>query len=118
MSLGCSELKDRDLVCVHMLISFCSQPDMLGRCWLFGAHQCQRSPGRELHRFPGFLLLCRGIEVQLSDTSRRKYSKDCYDDHLVLTPAQEAPWQVSASHNNQFIFNTEAHPVKVAGNPI
>lgn len=31
---------------------------------------------------------------------------------------QEAPWQVSANHNNKFVFNTEAHPVKVAGKPI
>lgn len=28
---------------------------------------------------------------------------------------QDAPWQVQADHTNQFVFNTEAHPIRLAG---
>lgn len=38
--------------------------------------------------------------------------------YSYMIHAEEAPWQVSATHDNQFVFNTEAHPVKVAGTPI
>ncbi|KAI0129555.1 glycoside hydrolase family 47 protein [Xylariales sp. AK1849] len=38
--------------------------------------------------------------------------------YSYLIQAEEALWQVSASHDNQWVFNTEAHPVKVAGQPI
>ncbi|KAI1197831.1 glycoside hydrolase family 47 protein [Nemania serpens] len=38
--------------------------------------------------------------------------------YSYLIQAGEAPYQVSADHHNQWVFNTEAHPVKVAGKPI
>ncbi|KAI0553087.1 glycoside hydrolase family 47 protein [Xylaria curta] len=38
--------------------------------------------------------------------------------YSYLIQAGEAPYQVNADHNNQWVFNTEAHPVKVAGKPI
>ncbi|KAI1871273.1 uncharacterized protein JN550_004718 [Neoarthrinium moseri] len=38
--------------------------------------------------------------------------------YSYLIQAEEAPWQVSADHDNQWVFNTEAHPVKVVGTPI
>ncbi|KAK8098016.1 uncharacterized protein PG998_013502 [Apiospora kogelbergensis] len=38
--------------------------------------------------------------------------------YLYMIQAEEAPWQVSAVHNNQYVFNTEAHPMRVAGSPI
>ncbi|KAH6652245.1 glycoside hydrolase family 47 protein [Truncatella angustata] len=38
--------------------------------------------------------------------------------YSYLIQAEEGPWQVSASHDNQFVFNTEGHPFKVAGRPI
>ena len=30
---------------------------------------------------------------------------------------QDAAFQVGTKGNNQFVFNTEAHPIKVAGPP-
>ncbi|KAK7942760.1 uncharacterized protein PG986_011873 [Apiospora aurea] len=38
--------------------------------------------------------------------------------YLYMIQAEEAPWQVSATHDNQYVFNTEAHPIKVAGSPV
>ncbi|KAI0540290.1 glycoside hydrolase family 47 protein [Xylaria digitata] len=38
--------------------------------------------------------------------------------YSYLIQAGEAPYQVSADHNNEWVFNTEAHPVRVAGKPI
>ncbi|KAI0477799.1 glycoside hydrolase family 47 protein [Xylariaceae sp. FL0804] len=38
--------------------------------------------------------------------------------YAYLIQAGEAAWQVSASGDNQFVFNTEAHPLKVAGTPV
>ncbi|KAJ8124508.1 hypothetical protein O1611_g9131 [Lasiodiplodia mahajangana] len=38
--------------------------------------------------------------------------------YSYLVQAGEAPYQVSADHNNEWVFNTEAHPVKVYGKPI
>ncbi len=38
--------------------------------------------------------------------------------YSYLIQAEEAPWQVSADHNNEWVFNTEAHPFRVNGNPI
>ncbi|KAI1826756.1 glycoside hydrolase family 47 protein [Xylaria intraflava] len=38
--------------------------------------------------------------------------------YSYLIQAGDAPYQVNANHNNQFVFNTEAHPMKVAGTPI
>lgn len=38
--------------------------------------------------------------------------------YSYLIQAEDAPWQVSANHNNQFVYNTEAHPIKVAGKQI
>ena len=32
-----------------------------------------------------------------------------------LTVQQESPWQVKADHTNQFVYNTEAHPVRIFG---
>jgi mannosyl-oligosaccharide alpha-1,2-mannosidase len=32
-----------------------------------------------------------------------------------MVSSQDAPWQVKADHTNQFVFNTEAHPIRVAG---
>ncbi|KXT07816.1 hypothetical protein AC579_9333 [Pseudocercospora musae] len=36
--------------------------------------------------------------------------------YLIHSPDRE--WQVNYNGSNQFVFNTEAHPVKVFGNPI
>ncbi|KAI1369825.1 glycoside hydrolase family 47 protein [Xylaria arbuscula] len=38
--------------------------------------------------------------------------------YSYLIQAGEAEYQINANHNNQWVFNTEAHPVKVAGTPI
>ncbi|KAI0434163.1 glycoside hydrolase family 47 protein [Xylaria sp. FL1042] len=38
--------------------------------------------------------------------------------YSYLIQAGDAPYQVNANHDNQWVFNTEAHPVKVAGKPI
>ncbi|KAI1758110.1 glycoside hydrolase family 47 protein [Xylaria castorea] len=38
--------------------------------------------------------------------------------YSYLIQAGEAPYQVNADHDNQWVFNTEAHPVRVAGKPI
>lgn len=38
--------------------------------------------------------------------------------YLYMIQAEEAPWQVSASRDNQFVFNTEAHPIRIAGNSV
>ncbi|KAI0200952.1 glycoside hydrolase family 47 protein [Astrocystis sublimbata] len=38
--------------------------------------------------------------------------------YSYLIQAGEAEYQVSADHDNQWVFNTEAHPVKVVGKPI
>ncbi|KAI3320198.1 glycoside hydrolase family 47 protein [Xylariaceae sp. AK1471] len=38
--------------------------------------------------------------------------------YSYLIQAGDAPYQVSADHDNQWVFNTEAHPVRVAGKPI
>ena len=38
--------------------------------------------------------------------------------YSYLIQAPEAPWQISAAHDNQWVWNTEAHPFKVAGKPI
>lgn len=35
--------------------------------------------------------------------------------YAYLIQAEEAEWQVSPNHNNTWVFNTEAHPFKVAG---
>ncbi|AEO64117.1 cd747304-e9c2-4397-a3d7-9d3b858f5112 [Thermothielavioides terrestris] len=35
--------------------------------------------------------------------------------YSYLIHAEDAPWQVKADHTNQFVFNTEAHPIRVAG---
>ncbi|KAL1842930.1 hypothetical protein VTJ49DRAFT_3718 [Mycothermus thermophilus] len=35
--------------------------------------------------------------------------------YSYLIQAEEAPWQVKADHTNEFVFNTEAHPIRVAG---
>ena len=37
--------------------------------------------------------------------------------YSYLIQAEDAAWQVSADHNNQYVFNTEAHPVRVRGTP-
>lgn len=37
--------------------------------------------------------------------------------YSYLIQAEDAAWQVSADHNNQYVFNTEAHPVRVKGTP-
>ena len=37
--------------------------------------------------------------------------------YSYLIQAEDADWQISADHNNQWVFNTEAHPVKVSGTP-
>ncbi|KAH9907309.1 glycoside hydrolase family 47 protein [Xylariomycetidae sp. FL2044] len=37
--------------------------------------------------------------------------------YSYMIQAGEAPWQVNADHNNEWVWNTEAHPVKVAGTP-
>ncbi|KAI0869331.1 glycoside hydrolase family 47 protein [Hypoxylon argillaceum] len=38
--------------------------------------------------------------------------------YSYLVQAGDAPYQVNADHNNEWVFNTEAHPVRVAGKPI
>ncbi|KAH8666423.1 glycoside hydrolase family 47 protein [Xylariales sp. PMI_506] len=38
--------------------------------------------------------------------------------YSYLIQSGEEPWHVSATHNNTFVFNTEAHPMKVVGTPI
>ncbi|KAL7621951.1 Mannosyl-oligosaccharide alpha-1,2-mannosidase 1B [Parahypoxylon ruwenzoriense] len=38
--------------------------------------------------------------------------------YSYLVQADDAPWQVNAEHNNQWVFNTEAHPFQVKGKPI
>ncbi|KAK4180249.1 glycoside hydrolase [Triangularia setosa] len=35
--------------------------------------------------------------------------------YTYLIFAEDAPWQVRADHENQFVFNTEAHPIRIAG---
>ncbi|KAJ4293782.1 Mannosyl-oligosaccharide alpha-1,2-mannosidase 1B [Collariella sp. IMI 366227] len=35
--------------------------------------------------------------------------------YSFLIFAEDAPWQVKADHTNQFVFNTEAHPIRVYG---
>ncbi|KAK4149594.1 glycoside hydrolase [Chaetomidium leptoderma] len=35
--------------------------------------------------------------------------------YSYLIQAEDAPWQVKADHTNQFVYNTEAHPIRVAG---
>lgn len=37
--------------------------------------------------------------------------------YSYLIQAPEAPWQVSADKDNTYVFNTEAHPIKIAGSP-
>ncbi|KAH6640557.1 glycoside hydrolase [Chaetomium tenue] len=34
--------------------------------------------------------------------------------YSYLIHSEDAPWQVKADHTNEFVFNTEAHPVRVA----
>ncbi|KAL2016090.1 hypothetical protein VTK56DRAFT_4264 [Thermocarpiscus australiensis] len=34
--------------------------------------------------------------------------------YSYLIHAEDAPWQVKADHTNQFVFNTEAHPIRLA----
>ena len=36
----------------------------------------------------------------------------------MLTVNQEVPWDAEYQGKNQWVFNTEAHPMKVAGTPI
>ncbi|KAI0002334.1 glycoside hydrolase family 47 protein [Xylariaceae sp. FL0662B] len=38
--------------------------------------------------------------------------------YSYLIQADDAEWQVSAGHDNRWVFNTEAHPVRVKGTPI
>ncbi|KAI1380521.1 glycoside hydrolase family 47 protein [Hypoxylon crocopeplum] len=38
--------------------------------------------------------------------------------YSYLIQADDAPWQVSADHDNTWVFNTEAHPFLVKGTPI
>ncbi|KAI1080052.1 glycoside hydrolase family 47 protein [Whalleya microplaca] len=38
--------------------------------------------------------------------------------YSYLIQADDAEWQVSAGHDNKWVFNTEAHPVKVKGTPL
>lgn len=38
--------------------------------------------------------------------------------YSYLIQADEAEWQVSAGHDNRWVFNTEAHPFLVKGSPI
>jgi len=35
--------------------------------------------------------------------------------YSYLIHAKDAPWQVKADDTNEFVFNTEAHPIRVAG---
>ncbi|KAL2266226.1 hypothetical protein VTJ83DRAFT_5578 [Remersonia thermophila] len=35
--------------------------------------------------------------------------------YSYLIHAEEAPWQVKADHTNEFVFNTEGHPIRLAG---
>ncbi|KAK6206634.1 glycosyl hydrolase 47 [Pestalotiopsis sp. IQ-011] len=37
--------------------------------------------------------------------------------YSYLIQAPEAVWQVSADGDNTYVFNTEAHPIKIAGSP-
>ncbi|KAK3316254.1 glycoside hydrolase family 47 protein [Apodospora peruviana] len=34
--------------------------------------------------------------------------------YSYMIHAEESPWQFKVDHNNEFVFNTEAHPVKIA----
>ncbi|KAK4166445.1 glycoside hydrolase family 47 protein [Cladorrhinum sp. PSN259] len=34
--------------------------------------------------------------------------------YSYLIFAEDAPWQVQANHTNEFVFNTEAHPIRIA----
>ncbi|KAI1434763.1 glycoside hydrolase family 47 protein [Xylaria sp. CBS 124048] len=38
--------------------------------------------------------------------------------YSYLTQAGDAPYQVNANHDNQWVYNTESHPFRVAGKPI
>jgi mannosyl-oligosaccharide alpha-1,2-mannosidase len=38
--------------------------------------------------------------------------------YSYLIQAEDAPWHVNADHNNEWVFNTEAHPFRVKGQPI
>ncbi|KAI5922420.1 glycoside hydrolase family 47 protein [Camillea tinctor] len=38
--------------------------------------------------------------------------------YSYLIQADDAPWQVSADHDNTWVYNTEAHPFKISGKPI
>lgn len=38
--------------------------------------------------------------------------------YSFLIHAPEDPWQVNLNGKNQYVFNTEAHPFRVAGTPI
>jgi hypothetical protein len=38
--------------------------------------------------------------------------------YAYLTQAADGPWQVNYQGKNQFVFNTEAHPLMVAGSPL
>ncbi|KAI0014788.1 glycoside hydrolase family 47 protein [Xylariomycetidae sp. FL0641] len=38
--------------------------------------------------------------------------------YAYILQAGDAEWQVSADHDNKWVFNTEAHPFRVAGTPI
>ncbi|KAJ9151246.1 alpha-1,2-Mannosidase [Pleurostoma richardsiae] len=37
--------------------------------------------------------------------------------YSYLIHAEDAPFQVKADHTNEFVFNTEAHPVRIVGKP-
>jgi len=34
--------------------------------------------------------------------------------YSYLIHAEEEEWQVKADHSNKFVYNTEAHPVRIA----
>lgn len=38
--------------------------------------------------------------------------------YSYLIQAEDAAWQISADHNNEWVYNTEAHPLRVSGTPI
>ncbi|KAI0839655.1 glycoside hydrolase family 47 protein [Hypoxylon sp. FL0890] len=38
--------------------------------------------------------------------------------YSYLIQADDAEWQVNAAHDNTWVFNTEAHPLQVKGNPV
>lgn len=38
--------------------------------------------------------------------------------YSYLIHAEDAEWQVNYEGKNEFVYNTEAHPMKVAGTPI